>query len=480
MKSRITKFGSAAAIIFCVLGLLVFFGNGETLYAQVIKAIENAHTIHAVTENLDNGQWEKNTEVWYDRNKGVVETSWDKGEKTYMRIDNGQHMWKYRAGDNFAKRSKTIDPMGVARKLLNVDSFKKQAIREPSEDKVVNGIRYLAYIRSNPENTYRVLTWLDEANRVRGWEKMRLLDSGRWETYRIGEVEYDVELSPQIFIPDFGEDVEIADVDTKLDEHFDLKDALFAKEELGLIFAVHELVKCDEGLIFAVSSIRPANTWRDTAQSESGRSGDWHYGSFQFGSSWKRLDNYGRGLSYQPIRLAEIYQAGLQVRWTLFFPEGFEPGGVEKCELEVYMYNHGALAKKRSELGLPTRERFKPIAVLPLPKESIALAEVMDKVYSTTNELPFVASAMLTMKSVPFTDEEMEEYIKEHPNSGKTRKYRLGDRSKSARILHGESRKPGEISKENWLKDRMDYLQVLESNYKQFLQEVKKIEQGNR
>ena len=478
MKSRITKFGSAAAIIFCVLGLLVFFGNGETLYAQVIKAIENARTIHAVTKNLDNGQWEKNTEVWYDQNKGVVETSWDKGEKTYMRIDNGQHMWKYRAGDNFAKRSKTIDPMGVARKLLNVDSFKKQAIRDPSKDKVVNDIRYLAYVRSNPENTYRILTWLDEAKRVRGWEKMHLLDSGQWETYRIGEVEYNVELSPNVFVPDFGEDVAIVDVDTKLDEYFDLEDALFTKEELGLIFAVHELVRCEGDLIFAVSSIRPVDAWRKKVRSSD--SPAWNYGSFSFGSSWKRLDKYGRGRSYQPINLAEIYQAGLQVRWTLFFPEGFEPGGVEKCELEVYMYNHGALARKRSELGLPTRERFKPIAVLPLPKESIALAEVMDKVYSTTNELPFVASAMLTLKSVPFTDEEMEKYIKEYPDSGETIKYRSGDRSKTARLHHGQSSKPSEISEKDWIKDRMDYLQVIENNYKQFLQEVKKREQGSR
>jgi hypothetical protein len=482
MKSRTTKLATAAAIIIGASGLLVFFfGNGETLHAQIIKAIGNARTIHAVSKNLDNGQWEKNTEVWYDRNKGVVETSWDKGKETYVRIDNGQYMWKYHAGSNFAKRSRTVDPMGLARKLLNVDSFKKQAIRCPDKDKFVNGIRCSAYLSWNAENSWRILTWLDESKRVRAWEKMRLLDNNQWETYRIGEVEYNVELNSEVFEPDFGEDVEIVEVDIKLDEHFDLEDALFIEEELGLIFAVHELARCDEGLIFAVSSIRPADAWRDTARAESGRLGVWHYGSYQFGSSWKRLDNYGRGLSYQPISLAEAYQADLQVKWTLFLPKGFEPGVAEKCELEVYMYNHGALANKRSELGLPTRERFKPIAVLPLPKESIALAEVTDEVYSTINELePFVASTRLTLKSVPFTDEEMEEYIKEHPDSGETRKYRLGDRSKSARILHGQSSKPSEISKENWVKDRMDYLREIEKNYKEFLQEVKKIEQESR
>jgi len=479
MKSRIIKFGSAAAIIFCVLGLLVFFGNGETLYAQVIKAIENARTIHAVTKSLDKGQWEKNTEVWYQQGKGIVETSWRYGEKTYIRIDNGQYMWKYRAGDDYAKRSKTIDPMGVARKLLNVDSFKKQAIRDPSEDKVVNGIRYLAYVRSNPENTYRIVTWLDEAKRVRAWEKIHLLDSGQWETYRIGEVEYNVELSPKVFTPDFGEDIEIVEVDTKLDEYFRLEDAIFTKEALGLMFAVHELARCQGDLIFAVSSIRPADTWWDIARAESGRSGVWHYGSFQFGSSWKRLDNYGRGCSYQPITLGEIYHADLQVEWTLFVPQGFETEDVKECELEIYMYNHGALAKKRAELDLPTRERFKPIAILPLPKESVALAQVMDKVYSIANELEqFVAFDRLTLKKVPFTDEEMEAWVKENPSDWIAERWLSGD--KNARLSHARPSKPSQISKEDWVKDRMDCLQEIKNNYKEFLQEVKKREQGSR
>jgi len=380
MKSKITKLAAAAVI---VIGLVVFFGNGQaTLYAQVVEALENARTIHAVTKNLDNGQWEKNTEVWYEHGKGIVETSWRDGQKTYIRIDNGKYMWVYRAGDDFAKRSKTIDPMGVARKLLQVDSFRKQAIRDPSEDKVVNGIRYLAYVRSNPENTYRILTWLDEAKRVRGWEKIRLLDTGQWETYRIVEVEYNVELSPKVFTPSFGEDVEIVELDTKLDEHFDLDDALFTKEELGLIFAVHELVRCDEGLIFAVSSIRPTDTWRDTARAESGRFGVWHYGSFQFGSSWKRLDNYGRGRSYQPISLAEVYQADLQVTWTLFLPQGFEPQGPQECEFEVYISTTGKLREERTKDGLPIEQNFKSMAILPLPQEQIPLQQVMDDTYT--------------------------------------------------------------------------------------------------
>ena len=396
MKSRMMQLTTAAVFI---IGIFLFFDNGQkTLYAQVVKAIENAKTIHVITEGLKDGQWSKNSEVWYGSNNGIVETSWNNGERTDIRIDNGQYMWTHRSGNNFAKRSKSIDPIGVAKKILNTEKFKKEAIREPSEDKTVDSIHCFAYILSNPEDTWRMISWLDENSRVRGWEKMRLLENGQWEKYRIGEVIYNIELNPKIFLPDFGEDIEIFDVAKKLDA-FGLDEALFVREELGMIFAIHELGRCNEGLIFTVSSIRPADGWRETAQAESGRLGVWHYGTFQFGSSWKRLDDYSRGRSYQPIKMAEVYQADLQVQWTLFLPQGFELESDGKCEFEVYMYTHGALSKKMEASGLPIRKRFKPMAILDLPKESIALDKVLSEVYSTVSELePFVANDRLMLK----------------------------------------------------------------------------------
>ena len=472
MKSKMTKLAAAAVFI---IGIFLLFDNGQkTLYAQVIEAIENAQTIHVVTENLNNGQWSKNSEVWYGSDKGIVETSWSNGERTDIRIDNGQYMWIYSAGNSFAKRSKTIDPIGVARKILNAEAFKKSAIREPSEDKVVDGAQHFAYVLSNPENTWRMISWLDENSRVRGWEKMRLLECGLWEKYRIGEVTYNIELNPKIFLPDFGEDVEILDVGKTLDA-FGLDDALFVREELGMIFAVHELVRCNEGLIFTVSSIRPADAWRDAARAESGRFGVWHYGTFQFGSSWRRLDDYGRGHSYQPIKMAEVRQADLQVQWTLFLPQGFGLEEEGECELEVYMYTHGELSKKRKKAGLPTRERYIPMAVLDLPNESIALNKVLSEVHLTASELePFVADNRLILKSIPFTDEEMDAYIEENPDSGETREYRSGD--KSNRLSHGQSSKPSKINKDEWIKDRMDFLEELNNSYNDFLKEVKRRE----
>jgi hypothetical protein len=168
----------------------------------------------------------------------------------------------------------------------------------------------------------------------------------------------------------------------------------------------------------------------------------------------------------------------LQVKWTLFLPQGFEPEGPKECEFEVYLSTTGELRKQRTKQGLTIKQRFKSMAVLPLPEEQTTLKQVLENSYSSLYELePYAARNVLTLQSIPFTDEEMEEYIKRAPDSGETRAYRSGDRSNNARIHHGQSSTPGRISKEDWMKDRMDYLSEIENDYKESLKEVEKREQ---
>lgn len=226
MKSKITGFSTAAVILLCVFGILVFLGNGNTLYAQIIKAIESADTIYVINEVLNNGEWEKNTEIWYDRTQGVLETTWKNNEKKSIHLDNGEYAWKYNTEDNYATRTESMDPMGMAKNVLNVDSFKEQANRVPVKDKVVDGIHYTAYILSRDENTWQLICWLDKNSRVLGWEQMRLSDSGQWKKYGIGKVMYNIEIDPELFKPDFGEFVSIVDLgswDSSIDDEYDRK-----------------------------------------------------------------------------------------------------------------------------------------------------------------------------------------------------------------------------------------------------------------
>ena len=478
MRTPMSRLAVACVLVVGAIGIYCFFGGRQTsVYAKVVEAIENARTIHAVTTSLRDGQWCKDTEVWYAKGRGVVETSWRDGQKTLTRIDDGQYRWEFHAGDDYARRSHSIDPIGVAGKLLHVDSFKERAEREPACDKEIDAVRCIAYVLSNPQSSARILTWLDDADRIRSWEKQRLLDDGQWETYRVGEAAYDSPVAAVTFVPDFGENVKIIDLDTELDAYCDLDNALFVREELGLVFAIHALRKCQGDMIYVVSSIRPTeNSYRAV---KSTAASVWNYGDYQFGSSWKRLDDFGRGCSYVPIDLGEVYHAGVLVRWTLFFAEGFEPESPKECEFEVYLSTRGRLREMRTKEGLPVKQRFKSMAVLPLPEEQVLLSQVMEETYASLSALePYAAHDRLTLKSVPFSDEEMAEYIKQHPDSGETRTYRAGDRSEKARLHHGQSSKPSEIDRDPWLQDRMEYIQEITENYEAFLEEVKRREQG--
>jgi hypothetical protein len=474
MNNKMTKFAVAAVIM---AGVFLFFVSSQrSLYAQVTKSIESAKTIHVISESLKDGKWSKTSEVWYGADQGIVESSWKNGERSHIRIDNGQYMWIYNQGNSFAKRSKTVDPIGVAKKILNTEKFKNDAVREPSKDKVVNSVNYSAYTLSNPKKTWQMTSWLDDNNRVRCWEKMRLLESGQWRKYRIAKVTYDIELDSKVFLPDFGKDVEIFEVGKKMVGHFKLDEAIFIKEELGLVFAIHELVKCDAGLM-AVSSIRPADKWKHLAKTREGRIAIYNYASYQFGSNWRRIGKYGRGHSSEPISMAVLYQSDLEVQWTFFMPRGFDLQDEDKWEFEVYLNTHGKLAEERKQAGLPVRERFKPMGSVDLPEESTSLNEILNKIYLAASELePFTNYGKLTLKSIPFTDEEMDAYVKEHPNSGETREYRSGDRSKSARLHHGQSDNPSKIEIDDWYKDRLDYLEERNDIYNNFLEEVKRRE----
>lgn len=477
IKSPVTKIAAAAVI---VIALLLLFKNSQaTLYAQVIKAMKEARTIRVVSDAMYNGQWRRNVEIWYQKGLGEKRIVWDRNRQIIM-IDNGKYIWEYTLGNDFASRNKSTGLTQLPGEILEIQRYLKECERDPAGDKVIDGFKcnlYTATRRQDSEGN-RILFWVDEQMRLRKFEE-HILRDGHWEDDEYGEVKYDVEFEPNIFVPDFGPDVKIVEMDEKLDLYSDPNDALFTREELGLIFAVHELVRCREGLIFVVASVRPTDTWcRKVSSSDLAA---WNYGRFHFGSSWKRLDKYGRGLSYQPIDLGEIYHGGLQVKWTLFCPRGFEPEGPKECELEVYLGTTGLLHAKRTKEGLPTRQRFKPMAVLPLPEEQTTLKQVLDDTYSSLSDLePYAACDSLTLKSVPFTDEEMEEFIKEYPDSGETREYRSGDRSKNARLHHGRTSKPSRISKEDWVKDRMDYFMEIENNHKEFLQEVEKSEQRDR
>ncbi len=203
---------AAAAVI--ALSLLLLLGRGRTtLYGRVMGALGEVPTVHLVDATLRNGRWEKETELWYDREAGVAATVWQDGQPTFHRIDNGVPGPINEAGSELGPRSPSTRALTVVADLLQTGLFTRDFIRVPREDRTTEGTPCRAYSLSDGTGTVRLLAWLDGTKRVRAWEKRRLSQDGTWETYRTGTIEYDVAPDPALFQRDFAPDVNTVHVD---------------------------------------------------------------------------------------------------------------------------------------------------------------------------------------------------------------------------------------------------------------------------
>ena len=203
---------AAAAVL--VLGLYLLFARGRTtLYDQVMGALGEVQAVHLVDATLRDGRWEKETDLWYNREAGLAATQWQSGQMTVHRITNDGYAQALAGSGEVGQLRPSGRPLEVVADLLQTGLFTRDFVRAAREDKTVEGTLCRAYSLSNGTGTVRLLAWLDKAKRVRAWEKRRLLKDGTWETYRTGTIEYDVTPDPALFQPDFAPDVNIVDVD---------------------------------------------------------------------------------------------------------------------------------------------------------------------------------------------------------------------------------------------------------------------------
>ena len=210
---RNPRTGLAAAAVLA-LGLYLLFGRGRTtLYDQVMGTLGEVQTVHFVDAAIRDGRWQKRVELWYNRDAGVAATVWQGDQMTFQRIDNGEHAWMFAAGSELGQPSPSTGALKVVADLLQTGLFTRDFVRVPREDKSVEGTSCRAYSLSNGTGTVHLLAWLDDARRVRAWEKRRLLKDGGWETYRTGTIEYDVMPDPALFQPDLAPDVNVVTVD---------------------------------------------------------------------------------------------------------------------------------------------------------------------------------------------------------------------------------------------------------------------------
>ncbi len=416
MKSKITKFSSAAAIVFCVFGILVFFGNGKTVYAQVKDAFEKAHSIHVVMTEVREGHWFKDNEIWYDCEQGVREE--ERYEKqTNIRIDNNQHEWRYTIGDKLVAQIASYRSQDEWTKDL-YEWLRFDHERMTSGDKVIDGIPCKMYTLST--GSEKVSVWVNEQHRILEFEQ---------EEQRNGQlikstatIEYDIEIDENLFLPEFDTDVEIVGPRELIEEVFPLETAIFKRESLGFVFAVHEL-KFGNGFKYLVCSNRLTEQVRD----EISIGHPWtYYGGFDLRGIYDESGMY-LDTSDEPILLAKMQHDGIQVDWYILIPSGSKAKQAYSCDVDVHINIANQLKEKLKAEGLLTQEKFRlNITLVETEEQLSSLSEICEEVYLFGEEfVPIVHSFLLTKVVTesdgnrvqawkkPGTELSQEEYIKD-------------------------------------------------------------------
>ena len=388
MKSPITKLAAVAAVL--IVGLVFLVGDGQqTLYAQVVEALEQVRTIHIGIKEYRDGQWFKDHEIWYDREAGIVEEERYEG-RTDVRIDNGRYEWRYAEGNELIAQLKSYrDNDEIARNLC-AEWLRHDPSRVPSGDVVIDGMRCEMYVLSDRGD--KVSIWVDGKNHVRQVEQVTEL-SGQKIEFR-ATVEYDIVIAQNRFSPKFGPEVKLINPREWIEEQYPLDTAIFTRKCLGFVFAVHELKTCENGLKYLVCSTRLSNEVSD----EISDGHPWNY----YGQSelWGRYNKSGDYLeaSDDPMLLARMTHDGVRINWYLLIPTDERAKQNPGCDVDVRINTANQLEEKCKAEGLPTREKFRlNIATQESQERQASLRKIVKQIYSLGEKLdPIVHSFLLT------------------------------------------------------------------------------------
>jgi hypothetical protein len=440
--------GMAVGIAVAAVVYFSVFSNSTSLYAKAVTALQKAQTVHIVGRERQGDQWVKVMEVWYGKDRGVRELR-QSGDQTAIRIDDGTFQWHHVLGQTSAIRSRSVDPVGsvVAKVLLPSKDVMRQFKPDPTGDRAIDGVpcRMLAY--TNDAKTRRTHLWIDGRNRLLRSEKYRLIE-GQWCQTVLAEAQYDVAIRTATFLPDFGDQVKIIEAEHLFEERFSVETAIHSQEVLGMVVAVHELNRVEDDMFFVTFSTRASeDTLRrfgPLSSIEDGRHkhGSNAYGDFTFRLPGKRVSEKEWQV-YQTMELATYYKDGTRVHWALVIQKGTWPEHVEEFEFGGIVHTRMALREEREKRDLPTYKQFYPMIVLPLPEHSTPLEEIMEQVYHETCLLePFAFQLSLHLQSQPFTEQEVQQHI------------RQGHSEHEARLLSSVPIvSPRRISLEQWKAD---------------------------
>ncbi len=435
----------AAALWVTLLG-----GGQQSLYAQAIQAIEEAKTIHATGNVWLDGQWITQTEVWYDRDHGLLMKE-ERGGRTRAFLDNGVYQWEYQSdkGSAVRKPSRSGNMTAMLDELFGVDRILNRAQRDPNGDRDIEGVSCRLYTKSFGDGNGRGLVWLDDQNLVRRFEE-HILSDGQWQNDELCTVEYDVPMDASRFELDVPPDTRLVEIDPPPGDRFVIDDGIYSQEILGLIVTVHEVKRVEGGLIYIVHSVRPTE---ETEQRfgrlrKMPRHGGKRYGDTTITSGWRRLEN-DKWRSHQAVSLAKHRtEDGADVTWSLLIPEGDWPDRVDTLDLSMKIFAREELQDAYEAQGLEWHKRFRPLTTLPLPEVVLVLDEVLTDIHTRIQALAVseVDSkwpwTTLPGRMLPLTEQKIQQRVK------------FGEKEEDLQGLHSRrNHRPLDVPLEDYLED---------------------------
>jgi hypothetical protein len=417
---RVGAIAVAALILSAIATWFYFAGQSNSLSAQVIRAMERAKSLDAVTFVRETGPHGEDRGLKQAGEARFVDGQgfrYELGDE--IRVGNDKLFWQFNRRTKTAYRSAS----GGIRKLVNewfdVRRFALELQadyeREPTADVTEKNDRLKAY-RLVPKSKYadpalrdgslRTTVFLDSHSRIARIEALKQ-QNGAWRSTWVQQWSYDVPVDPKLFEPDFdslvkggGGGVRIVDSDRAFDELTDLKQAIHIEDRGGLIYAVHRIERYEGGGLLVMTSVRGDEATVQQFPPERRM--------IQFGLY--HVDGPGTNYDASPqmpdgcfrIPIARASHQGVDVQWWIQVPRMEPPNYFDippdGAWIEAAMTPSGSYAKAHANAqGVIEHMVWKvPLTVprtVPLP----TLAQVAESVYADAAVLGAVPDSFLSL-----------------------------------------------------------------------------------
>ncbi len=241
----------------------------STLAAQVKASIRKSVSAHIAMTTIDAKGGRIRANIWYSREHGFRMESTDEWV-----VDDGRQQWTWNPivneSDRIVYRRASREGVSMIAEMFQLENAPADwhQVRSTELDQDIRGKRCEAHLlepsqQQSTSTAYgdshpspmRIVVWLDSQHRVVQVDHQHQAD-GKWAVRRETSIDYDIENASDKFAVHFAPATKIVDADKLWSNRFPLDKSLATAESGGLLFAIHEIARCEGDMFYVVSSVR--------------------------------------------------------------------------------------------------------------------------------------------------------------------------------------------------------------------------------